>query len=120
MKTIFSKVFPWNLRFRVAINLSYSNLSCRAETLCIIPIKKGSEITDPSENQSRGDKRKQSDQSEDGTVSKHCRFELEPENIENEWNLPPLLASYVNEDMPTHTSEKKYSLKITDNQSNSS
>ena len=50
-------------------------------------------VNNPIEIQSKGGKRKQSDQSEDGTVSKYCRFELEPENIENEWNLPTQLAS---------------------------
>ena len=61
------------------------------------PQVQGSEITDPieiqssggqrgdhinhlNEIQSRGDKRKQPDQSEDGSASKYCRLELEPGN----------------------------------------
>ena len=72
----------------------------------------GSEITDPTEIQSSGGKRKLSDQSEDGTASKYCRFELEPENIENEWNLPTQLASYVCKYISTHISEKDIREKI--------
>ena len=87
-----------------------------------------SEITDPTEIQSSGgqtgdhnptdkipssgSKRKESIQSEDGTVSKYCRFELKPENIENEWNLPTQLASYVKKYMSTHISEKDIREKI--------
>ena len=37
---------------------------------------------------------KQPNQSEDGTVSKYCRFKLEPENIENE---PQKLDEYIKE-----------------------
>ena len=59
-----------------------------------------------------GGKRKQSIQSEDGTVYKYCRFELQSENIENEWNLPTQLASYVNKYMLTHVSEKDIHEKI--------
>ena len=67
----------------------------------IEPQVQRSGITNPTEIQSsggqRGDhvnnltairassgKRKQSDQSKDGTVCKYCRFEFEHENIENE------------------------------------
>ena len=105
----------------------FSRIICRNTNIPtqnpVEPQVQGSEITDPSENQSSGgqreghvnnptdihsscDKRKQSDQSEDDTASKHCRFELEPENIENEWNLPVQLVSYVNKDMSTHISQQ--------------
>ena len=105
----------------------FSRIICRNTNIPtqnpVEPQVQGSEITDPSENQSSGgqreghvnnptdihsscDKRKQSDQSEDDTASKHCRFELEPENIENEWNLPTQLVSCVNKDMSTHISQQ--------------
>ena len=45
-------------------------------------------------------------------MSKYCRFELEPENIENEWSLPTQLASFVNKYIPTHISEKDMREKI--------
>ena len=41
-------------------------------------------VNNPTEIQLSGDKREQSDQSKDSTISKYCRFELEPENIEND------------------------------------
>ena len=74
--------------------------------------QRGDHANNPTEIQSSGGKKKQSDQSEDGTVAKHCRFELEPENMENEWNLPTQLASYVNKYMATHISEKDIREKI--------
>ena len=37
---------------------------------------------------------------------------MQPENIENQWNLPTDLASYVNRYMSTHTSEKDIREKI--------
>ena len=93
------------------------------------PQVQGSEITDPTEIQSsggqrgdhinhlteipsRGDKRKQSDQSEDSIASKHCRLELEPGNIENEWDLPTQLPSQVNKYMSTRVSQKDIREKI--------
>ena len=57
---------------------------------------RGDHVDNPTEIQSSGGKRKLSIQSEDGTVSKYCRFEFQPENIEKEWKLPTQLASYVN------------------------
>ena len=71
-----------------------------------------SEIIDPTEIQSSGGKKIQSNQSEDSNVSKYCRFELKPENIENESNLPTRLASHVNKCMPIHISEKDIREKI--------
>ena len=88
----------------------FSRIFCRNTNIPtenpVEPQLQRSEITDPTEIQSSGGKRKQSDQSEDGTVSKYCRLELEPENIQNEWNLPTQLAPYVNRYMSTHISEK--------------
>ena len=37
---------------------------------------------------------------------------MQPENIENEWNLPTDLASYVNRYLSTHISEKDIREKI--------
>ena len=61
----------------------------------------GSEITDPAKIQSSGSQREDhvnnpseiqlsvgtQKQLEDGVVSKYCRFVLEHENTQNEWNL---------------------------------
>ena len=57
--------------------------------------QRGDHVNNPIEIQSSGGKRKQSNQSVDGAVSKYCRFELKPENMENEWNLPTHLTSYI-------------------------
>ena len=88
----------------------FSRIFCRNTNIPtqnpVEPPVQGNAITEPTVVQSSGGKKKQSNQSEDGAVSKYFRFAPEPENIENEWNLLTQLASYVNKYMSTHISEK--------------